>query len=160
VPIIDPNKPTALYRLFDSEQRLLYVGITNSPAKRWEQHAETKFWWPDVAQKTVEWLGTRVHADRAERKAIKEEKPLYNWHHAARAPHGVDLSKLTTKSGGRKYRVLTRRVVKDEEQSNEDPWVSYYDPADDDPNGIVNKDGTMYANPAWADMLRRIGAIS
>lgn len=149
------NEPTALYRLYDAAGTLLYVGITNAPERRWKQHADTKSWWSDVDRKTVEWLASRAEADIAEEEAIKTEKPLYNWRHADRAPFGVDLRTLEVASN-RRYRVLTFRP-KVKQPASEDLWVSYWDPADDDPGGITNKDGTQYVNPAWASMVRRGG---
>ena len=73
-----PPDRTALYRLFDNAERLLYVGITNNTELRWSQHARDKPWWPDVTRKTVEWLPTRGEAVLAEAKAITEENPRWN----------------------------------------------------------------------------------
>lgn len=69
---------TALYRLFDTEGRLLYVGIAFDPKGRWSDHAREKEWWPAVAERTVEWHDTRVAAAAAEIVAIRTEKPLHN----------------------------------------------------------------------------------
>jgi predicted GIY-YIG superfamily endonuclease len=56
------DEPTALYRLFDTDGVLLYVGITRDTEKRWRQHALKKPWWPQVAERTVEWHPTRLAA--------------------------------------------------------------------------------------------------
>lgn len=72
---------TALYRLFNIEGRLLYVGITDGPETRWNTHASQKHWWPNVATKTVEWFDTRNDAEAAERRAIYAEAPLHNVMH-------------------------------------------------------------------------------
>jgi hypothetical protein len=74
--------PTALYRLFDADGALLYVGIANSPESRWSQHAKTKEWWHLVADKTICWFDTRVVAADAEIKAIQAERPRFNIMHA------------------------------------------------------------------------------
>lgn len=150
------NEPTSLYRFYDAAGTLLYVGISNNPARRWKQHADTKPWWSDVDRKTVEWLASRAEAEAAEAEAIKAEKPLHNWRHATRVPFGVDLSELEVKSGGRTYPVLTRRIPEPKQPAAEE-WVSYHDPIDEDPGGIINKDGTRHINPAWASMVRRAG---
>lgn len=75
---LDYGRRTALYRLSDSEGRLLYVGIAFEPKVRWASHASEKAWWPDVAERTVEWHESRTAAAAAEIVAIREEKPLYN----------------------------------------------------------------------------------
>lgn len=75
---IDYTRRTALYRLFDSSGRLLYVGITFNPSDRWRGHSSTKSWWRDVARREVEWHETRSAAERKEAAAIFTEKPLYN----------------------------------------------------------------------------------
>lgn len=71
----------ALYRLYDASNRLLYIGIAENPGRRWDQHATTKPWWPQVAEKTVEWRDTREEAAAAEAEAIRTELPLFNNHY-------------------------------------------------------------------------------
>lgn len=75
-------EPTALYRFFDSAGQLLYVGVSGDTENRWRQHAESKPWWSEVADKTTEWLASRPEALDAERIAIRTEKPLYNHQNA------------------------------------------------------------------------------
>lgn len=69
---------TALYRLFDATDQLLYVGIAEDPKRRWQQHAGDKAWWSQVARRDVEWLATRGAAEALERAAIVDERPLHN----------------------------------------------------------------------------------
>lgn len=78
--------PTALYRLFDLEGTLLYVGITDALKNRMAQHAGEKAWWPAVVKKTVTWYGSRAEAEAAESAAIQDEAPIYN---VAQATPGV-----------------------------------------------------------------------
>lgn len=79
------SQRTALYRLFDDQERLLYIGIAVHPDRRWRQHARdnAETWWPDVQRKEVEWFETRERAAEAEAEAIRREGPPYNWHHTA-----------------------------------------------------------------------------
>lgn len=69
---------TALYRLYDAGDELLYIGITNYPPKRFVEHEGDKPWWPEVARRDVEWIASRAQAEIDERCAIAAEKPRYN----------------------------------------------------------------------------------
>jgi hypothetical protein len=75
---IDFRRRTALYRLFNSEGRLLYVGIAFNPRARWLGHSSTKSWWEQVDRREVEWHETRSAALGAEAEVIVNERPLYN----------------------------------------------------------------------------------
>jgi predicted GIY-YIG superfamily endonuclease len=77
-PIEFGEDPTALYRLYGHDSELLYVGITEAPARRMAHHADTQPWWPEVVRKTMAWYPTRSEADEAETAAIDAEKPKYN----------------------------------------------------------------------------------
>ncbi|MYX88449.1 MULTISPECIES: GntR family transcriptional regulator [unclassified Streptomyces] len=77
------EEATGLYRLFGSDERLLYVGVSNNPGVRWAQHSEEKEWWDQVDNHTVHWFRSRLEAETAERVAIEVERPLYNHLHAA-----------------------------------------------------------------------------
>lgn len=68
----------ALYRFFDKDDRLLYVGITLNPGARWKQHSKDKPWWHEVARVTVEHFPDRETVLEAERAAIITERPLHN----------------------------------------------------------------------------------
>lgn len=69
---------TALYRHFDADGQLLYVGITHSPAKRNLQHSKKSNWFGEVAQSNVEWFSSRGDAEAEERRVIRAEKPVHN----------------------------------------------------------------------------------
>jgi predicted GIY-YIG superfamily endonuclease len=75
---IDPRRLTTVYRLYDDNGRLLYVGTSVDPQERWEQHARNKLWWSSVSRASVEWYATRTEAMAAERAAIQGESPLFN----------------------------------------------------------------------------------
>lgn len=78
--MVDPTERTALYRLRDADGRLLYIGIAKDPERRWKHHSRTAraTWWPDVADKSVQWFNSRAEADEAETVAISNERPLHN----------------------------------------------------------------------------------
>lgn len=69
---------TQLYRAFDSNGVLLYVGISTNCLNRILQHKRTRIWFQRLANLTVEHYPTRELALDAECLAIRIEKPLYN----------------------------------------------------------------------------------
>lgn len=76
------KRPTHLYRIYDTECVLLYVGITVDLNTRMNQHRKH----PQKGQwfKTAGPVKTELYADRetaaiAEYRAIASEKPLHNW---------------------------------------------------------------------------------
>lgn len=77
------TEPTALYRLYDANDVLLYIGITWDPDHRWERHQTIKHWAHQVARRTVEWYPDRPTALVAEAAATEAEKPLHDgsWRH-------------------------------------------------------------------------------
>lgn len=92
---------TYVYRLYGYDGRLLYVGITNSPSRRFVQHAsgdDRKDWWGKVDHRatTLRTYETRNQALRAEEHAIKTEGPVHNkvhnpdWHGTYRGEQPTD----------------------------------------------------------------------
>lgn len=72
------GRQTCLYRFYDVQGYLLYVGITNSLEGRTSNHRSTKPWWGLVATMTVERFPSRAEAEIAERVAIRDELPAFN----------------------------------------------------------------------------------
>lgn len=75
------TEPTALYRFYDANDQLLYIGVSLEIAWRWRSHSRTKPWWTTVARATIDHYDTRRGALAAERAAIKAERPLWNVTH-------------------------------------------------------------------------------
>lgn len=77
---VDPYAPesVAVYRLYNHLGALLYVGISQSPKERFQQHARDKQWWPYVQFWMVAWHADRARALAAEAQAIIEEAPAFN----------------------------------------------------------------------------------
>ena len=69
---------TALYRHFDSDGRLLYVGISLNPASRQSNHSQNAEWYSDISEIKLEWFETRYAAATAEIAAIENENPKHN----------------------------------------------------------------------------------
>lgn len=80
------KSPTTVYRLFDSDDRLLYVGATNGVKARFATHAATKEWWTTVEKVNLRHYPNRQQALVAEAEAIRREAPMYNM----RTPKDVD----------------------------------------------------------------------
>lgn len=76
-----PPYPTALYRYFDAEDQLLYIGITGDLAVREVTHIRDSSWMDFAARATIERHPTRRAALDAEREAIQAESPLFNVTH-------------------------------------------------------------------------------
>jgi len=81
-----PESPerTALYRYFDADDGLLYIGISNDPDFRWKAHlygSDRNGWPSKVARRTVEWFDSRRLALAAEAEAIRTERPRHNGAH-------------------------------------------------------------------------------
>lgn len=72
-----PSRPAAVYRLYDSEGKLLYIGSAYDPAKRSRAH-HSKPWWPQVVRREDEWHPSREAAYVAETEAIAETPPPGN----------------------------------------------------------------------------------
>lgn len=75
---------TALYRHWDIDGVLLYVGISLSAVARLVQHKKSH-WSGRIASVTIQQYPDRPSAERAERSAIRSEKPLYNIAHVPAA---------------------------------------------------------------------------
>jgi len=97
---------TTLYRFFDVDGGLLYVGIAGNPARRAHDHSKTKPWWTDVARSTMEHYTTREAAAAAEVAAIITERPLHNVTHnhggaSGNTPDAIKLGDRRTYPSGR-----------------------------------------------------------
>ena len=68
-----------LYRFFNEDRELLYIGISSNPSDRWIQHRRSKEWWKEVAYIAFTSVrGLRWELELAERQAIRAESPRYN----------------------------------------------------------------------------------
>jgi len=72
---------TELYRHFDSDNALLYVGISLSTFTRLSQHKDHSQWFKKVSRVTIQHFPTREEAIAAEKAAIKTEAPMFNIAH-------------------------------------------------------------------------------
>lgn len=78
--------PTQLYRHYDAEGRLLYVGISLSAVVRLQKHNFDAHWSRNIARMDIEHFPSRDAALEAESMAIQSEKPLHNIYQMKRPP--------------------------------------------------------------------------
>lgn len=69
---------TELYRHFDANRRLLYVGVSLSTLERLRRHKRSSHWFAEVVYITIERFETRELALAAEKAAVKAERPRFN----------------------------------------------------------------------------------
>jgi predicted GIY-YIG superfamily endonuclease len=86
---LSDKEPTTvdLYRFYNNDNELLYIGISLSAAQRASQHKKTQGWWRLVARMDVEHLDcSRSEIEAIERDAIKRERPRFNIVHNTNGP--------------------------------------------------------------------------
>lgn len=71
------NRPTCVYRIYDNDEQLLYVGITKNVLGRMTKHKRRE-WWPLARYMEITWFEGREAAKSAERHAIRDENPIHN----------------------------------------------------------------------------------
>lgn len=67
-----------VYRLFDGDGTLLYIGVTNDIGRRWKDHLRGKSWAGRIQDMTVARYATYEAAVEAETKVIAAEYPVFN----------------------------------------------------------------------------------
>ena len=72
------SERTAVYRFYDKDDVLLYVGATKNFDQRRSTHARTAKWWSAVVRHEVEWYNSQLDALITEAKLIRELRPLHN----------------------------------------------------------------------------------
>jgi hypothetical protein len=76
-----------VYRCFDRDGQLLYVGVTNCRYERMYQHKKGSPWWPEVHHTRFRYFPTIGEAHAAEVEAILTEFPAHS-----DPPHGIGVS--------------------------------------------------------------------
>lgn len=124
--ITDQDFAHWVYRMFDAQGSLLYVGMTVNPRKRlkaWQSVGRAEgHWWPEVDGVVWEIHESKAAAAAAEREAIRSEQPRHNIYmqtagrglmDTARAERMVSAyvnDDMTLEQIGRRYGVTRERV--------------------------------------------------
>ena len=87
------NGPSQLYRHFDANGVLLYVGVSLSALGRLAQHKDSSHWFPEIKSVQIELFSNRKEALAAEREAIFKERPRHNVHHRSKAAQEIEMAK-------------------------------------------------------------------
>lgn len=111
------DQPTAVYRLYARDGRLLYIGITNNPDVRFAYHGLTKGWWHLVTKRVVGWHPDRSTARREEAAAIRSERPVHNAMHACAEEQDTPL---------RDARTRLSTLVDEVRVGHEPRWLTYF----------------------------------
>lgn len=78
----DGEEKTHLYRCYDNQDQLLYLGVSLSAFRRFIQHKTRSKWAKDVVKHIyIEYFDSRDLALAAEEEAIKTEYPKFNIQH-------------------------------------------------------------------------------
>lgn len=79
-PKYTPEEPRrcSLYRHYDVDGILIYVGISVDPETRTKTHEVQSPWWRFVANSDLDWFDSQIDAATAERRAITDERPIFN----------------------------------------------------------------------------------
>jgi hypothetical protein len=83
--------PTELYRHFDADGYLLYVGISLTTIGRLANHRNVAPWFRDIVRIDIQRFATRHEALDAEFRAIRDELPLHNREFSRRAEMEAEL---------------------------------------------------------------------
>lgn len=81
LPAQAADTQTSVYRYYDRDGLLLYVGITGRGTARNAEHNKTKDWWQFVVRQNVDHYRTREEAHTREVELIEDHTPPFNTQH-------------------------------------------------------------------------------
>jgi excinuclease UvrABC nuclease subunit len=70
-----------IYRMFDKDGVLLYIGMSKNALFRLIEHSTMRGWGDEIYSLTIERVGKKIDAIKREKEAIFNEKPKYNKKH-------------------------------------------------------------------------------
>ncbi len=125
ISIQSPTQKIALYRHFDADNQLLYIGISLSAIDRFDDHIKTSEWAFESVRMESQWFESREEALVAEKEAIKNEHPKHNKTHSKINPKKQFV--LSNNSQVFQFQNHSLRVFTDQ---NGDPWFIAIDVAE------------------------------
>ena len=72
---------TWVYVLSDFIGRVIYVGLSSEPERRFSEHKLSKSWWYEVKEIRQIWFPDRMSAMDEERNLIMSMQPVHNLTH-------------------------------------------------------------------------------
>jgi len=102
-----PQLVACVYRHFDKNDVLLYVGVTANILNRTACHSSATQWFKDISRIDIKHFEKESDAHAAERKAIRTENPKHNIQHTANSAYvgfsriGISFVKETGKWSAR-----------------------------------------------------------
>lgn len=81
-PVTLQDLPTSVYRAYDQDGQLLYVGITAREMRRFYEHERAGTWFPFATYLELEHWDNRIGAEQREKQLIRQYNPPYNIAHA------------------------------------------------------------------------------
>ena len=146
---------TALYRHFDIDGRLLYVGVSKNAVQRLSQHTSSP-WMQKIRTVTVEMCQSREHALEAEALAIRIEKPAYNGGRIARIAKAKNvLARYIAETGQTQRDFAAQLGVRDATVS---AWVNGKTPSSKEIGRIAQATGGAVGPASWFDASEQQGA--
>lgn len=76
-----------VYEIWDTQNRLAYVGIADNWERRWTQHQRKSWWLNEITVQRIYLFGyrTRLEAQESEAEVIATQSPVYNTNQEHRA---------------------------------------------------------------------------
>lgn len=100
----------SVYRCYDADGQVLYIGHSARVLGRLAEHAETKDWWKRVTNVTVEHYASRIEASTAETAAIEAEAPEMNQRAGALIAKDRSATLEVRRAIGHRIRAARRRA--------------------------------------------------
>jgi hypothetical protein len=100
------NSGPVLYRQFDKDRRLLYIGKSVRVGCRYSLHFKESHWFRQVTTTEFQWFDNATELGIAEIEAIQKEKPLYNIAHNRPLPSSLPTRNII-------YEVIMKRFKVD-----------------------------------------------
>jgi len=79
------EKENILYKIFNCDNEIIYIGITIDFQSRIKDHKYTKDWWSEVSYIRKTKYKNRFKVLEAEKRAIKKYNPVFNIQHNKKA---------------------------------------------------------------------------